>query len=86
MNNEDTKMKFSGAQAMSGYRREDVADAATKAIATFTTEELTGEDALPAKLIGKVSVLPKRVGRTRIVALCYHNGKLIGSMQFDFKK
>lgn len=86
MNNEDLKTTFTDVQVMSGYKRNDVADAATKAFSAYTTEELTSEEPLPAKLIGNVSVLPKRVGRTRIVMICYHNGKLIGSMRFDFKK
>lgn len=86
MNNETPKWTFSDLHVMSGYKRADVADAAMKAIAMYTADEIHGDGELPAKLIGKVSVLPRRVGRTRIVAICYHNGKLLGSVRFDFKK
>jgi hypothetical protein len=44
------------------------------------------EDELSAQMIGAITVFPRRLGRTRVVFLCYHNGKLLGSMRVDTAK
>jgi hypothetical protein len=57
-----------------------------QAMNAFTIEQLKSEDELSAQMIGNVTVFPRRVGRTRVVFLCYNNGKLLGSMRVDTAK
>lgn len=71
---------------MSGYKASHIAPIAMQAMNTFTIEQLKSEDELPAQMIGSITVFPRRVGRTRVVFLCYHNGKLLGSMRVDTAK
>ena len=49
------------------------------AIARYTPEELAGEGELPAVIVNNTSVMPRRIGRKKVVFLCYRGGKLLGS-------
>jgi hypothetical protein len=71
---------------MSGYKAADIADVAMRAMNRYTIEELKSEEELPAVMLGLISVMPRRVGRTRVVFLCYKTGSLIGSMRVDTAK
>lgn len=71
---------------MSSFKVSEVEPFAMKALNSYTIEELKGEDELTAKMFGGTSVFARRVGRTRVVFLCYNNGKLLGSMRVDTAK
>ena len=71
---------------MSSFKMSDVEPFALKALNSYSIEELKGEDELTARMFGGTSVFARRVGRTRIVFLCYNNGKLLGSMRVDTAK
>lgn len=83
---EPSRLDIQDVKPMSGYKASEIAHVAMQAMNAFTVEELKSEDELPAKMIGAVTVFPRRVGRTRVVFLCYHNGKLLGSMRVDTAK
>ena len=83
---EPSRLDIQNVMPMSGYKAADIAHLAMKAMNRYTIEELKSEDELPAQMIGSITVFPRRVGRTRIVFLCYHNGKLLGSMRVDTAK
>lgn len=83
---EPSRLNIQDVKPMSGYKAEDIARVAMQAMNTFTVEELKSEDELPARMIKNITVFPRRVGRTRIVFLCYNNGKLLGSMRVETAK
>lgn len=85
-NYEPSRLNIQDVKPMSGYKASDIAHVAMQAMNTFTIEQLKSEDELPAQMIKSITVFPRRVGRTRTVFLCYHNGKLLGSMRVDTAK
>jgi len=83
---EPSRLDIQNVMPMSGYKAADIAHLAMKAMNRYTIEELKSEEELPAIMMGLISVMPRRVGRTRIVFLCYKSGSLIGSMRVDTAK
>ena len=83
---EPSRLDIQNVMPMSGYKAADIADVAMRAMNRYTIEELKSEEELPAVMLGLISVMPRRVGRTRIVFLCYKSGSLIGSMRVDTAK
>ena len=83
---EPSRLDIQNVMPMSGYKAADIADVAMRAMNRYTIEELKSEEELPAIMMGLISVMPRRVGRTRIVFLCYKSGSLIGSMRVDTAK
>jgi hypothetical protein len=83
---EPSRLDIQDVMPMSGYKAADIADVAMRAMNRYTIEELKSEEELPAVMLGLISVMPRRVGRTRVVFLCYKTGSLIGSMRVDTAK
>lgn len=83
---EPSRLDIQNVMPMSGYKAADIADVAMRAMNRYTIEELKSEEELPAVMLGLISVMPRRVGRTRVVFLCYKTGSLIGSMRVDTAK
>ena len=83
---EPSRLDIQNVMPMSGYKAADIAHLAMKAMNRYTIEELKSEEELPAVMLGLISVMPRRVGRTRVVFLCYKTGSLIGSMRVDTAK
>ena len=83
---EPSRLDIQNVMPMSGYKAADIAHLAMKAMNRYTIEELKSEEELPAIMMGLISVMPRRVGRTRVVFLCYKAGSLIGSMRVDTAK
>lgn len=64
---------------MSGSSDREIRTIVGLAIARYTPEELADAEELPAVIVNNASVMPRRVGRKKVVFLCYRGGKLLGS-------
>ncbi len=83
---EPSRLDVQGVIPMTGYKASEIAHYAMNAMGRYSIEELKSENELPAVMTGLISVMPRRVGRTRVVFLCYKAGSLIGSMRVDTAK
>lgn len=68
---------------MSASSEREIRGIVGMAIPRYTPEDLAGADDLPAVVVGNATVMPRRIGRKKVVFLCYRGGKLLGSaMEF----